>query len=260
MENRDRQLTIAIVLSLLLHLLLVSSFPLATLPPERPESEIELTLEGKEIADISPPEQEERPDLSRFLGLYDSKVDEEQVAVSPYTPPSRRRIVTGPDGREIEREEGMEHLPKSPEIGPLRREEGEDLYSILPEEFFPDLKIGDRTYLSVQREDRIQYFVGLKKRFKMTWDPVAALRMSLVYHQLVFAELTAAVAFRIDQHGNLQRLFLARSSGIPEYDEEALRVVTASAPFEVPPRFLLKWDGHPDNYLDLVYYFMVIRS
>ncbi len=257
-SDHDNRLTIALLLSLLVHLLLLYLFNLKPFPKEIAQEDLEVTLQGKQIADIAPPEREERPERARFYGLYDSRAFEEQVAPSPYLPPAQRRIIAGSDGRDRPTDE--EGIGRRPEGGAESREEGEDLYSVLPEEFFPDLKMGDRTYLSVQRNDRLQYFVRMKKIYKMTWDPIAAIRRSMVFQQIFVAELTAAVAFSIDREGNLKRAFLARSSGIPEYDQEAIRVVTASAPYEVPPDFLLAMDGRPGDTLDLVYYFIVYRS
>jgi TonB family protein len=47
----------------------------------------------------------------------------------------------------------------------------------------------------------------------------------------------------VDRAGALAETFVFKSSGIPTYDEEALRTVRASAPFSSPPEKFLENDG-----------------
>jgi len=47
----------------------------------------------------------------------------------------------------------------------------------------------------------------------------------------------------VNKGGELAELFVFRSSGIPAYDEEALRTVRASSPFASPPDKFLAKDG-----------------
>ncbi|MBI2501564.1 MAG: hypothetical protein HYW02_08950 [Deltaproteobacteria bacterium] len=82
-ENQDRRITIAFLASLFLHLLIAFLLiPSAFLEKKRSE-ELEVVLQAVDIADIERPEREERPKKARFLGLYDSSVEKEEVAVKP---------------------------------------------------------------------------------------------------------------------------------------------------------------------------------
>jgi TonB family protein len=47
----------------------------------------------------------------------------------------------------------------------------------------------------------------------------------------------------VDGKGELAELFILRSSGLPAYDDEALRTVRSSAPFSSPPEKFLKDNG-----------------
>jgi TonB family protein len=168
-------------------------------------------------------------------------VDEEKVAVTPYMPPSRRRIMTGPDGRELhprQGEEGPELAAKSPrKESPLEAED--DLGTILPEDFFPNVRIGEKTYLNVLRYPKISYFVRLKKIFKLTWNPQPVLVDYFFANQISAGQIETTVAFEIDRQGNLSKLFVYKSSGLPGYDDEAVRVISDSTPFAAPPNELL---------------------
>ncbi|MBI2068289.1 MAG: TonB family protein [Deltaproteobacteria bacterium] len=243
-ENQDRRITIAFLASLFLHLLIAFLLiPSAFLEKKRSE-ELEVVLQAVDIADIERPEREERPKKARFLGLYDSSVEKEEVAVKPYLPPSQRRILTGSDGRDLKEEgEGARYAALPSEKRPLQPEEGEDLVSVLPEEFFPDVRLGEKTYLNVYRYPKISYFVRLKKIFRLTWNPEPIIMRHLFEGSLMASTIQATVAFEIDRQGNLRRLFLYQSSGSPSYDEECLRVIQASAPFAVPPKHLLNEKG-----------------
>ncbi len=238
--NRDQKIIVAVALSLLIHLLLLLSLSLPVPEIFVARNEIEVLLRQKEIAAISPPEQEERPDRSRFLGLYDSKVEEERVAVRPPIPPSRRRIVTGPGGEELPRKgEGLHYGMKRP----LEGEGEEDLSTILPEEFFPNLKIGDKTYLNVERYPKVAYFVRLKNVIRLTWNPHRVIGQYIYSQGISAGQIETQIGMQIDPEGNLRKAFVARSSGLSLYDEEALRAIADSAPFSAPPEELLDRAG-----------------
>jgi len=50
------------------------------------------------------------------------------------------------------------------------------------------------------------------------------------------------MAVTVTAGGQLQELFVVRSSGIPGYDEEAMRTIRQSAPFSAPPEKILGKD------------------
>ena len=86
--RRHDSLSTFILLSIALHLLLAGLAPHLKLSAiGSPPHEIEVLLAtGREIADIAPPKIQQRPERSRYLGNYDSTVNEEQVAATPPHP------------------------------------------------------------------------------------------------------------------------------------------------------------------------------
>jgi len=55
--------------------------------------------------------------------------------------------------------------------------------------------------------------------------------------------ISCVLAVSVDRTGHLDELFVLRSSGHGNYDEEALRTVRASSPFASPPEKFLEKDG-----------------
>ena len=115
--------------------------------------------------------------------------------------------------------------------------------SALPDDFYPDYKKGSRTYLNVLRHPDIQYFVLLKRVFKTTFDPIGALRAAFTNNQITRGSVETVLGVTLDAKGNLAELFVFKSSGISEYDQETLRTIRASAPFSTPPQKLLDAEG-----------------
>ncbi len=114
---------------------------------------------------------------------------------------------------------------------------------ILPEDFYPDYKVGPHTYLNVLRFPNVQYFVRLKRIFKMTFNPIPILRNFAIARQVSRGHVEVVLGVVIDGGGRLARLFVIRGSGFREYDGEALRTVRDSSPFAKPPSNILGPDG-----------------
>lgn len=262
MKNR-RTILLFVLLSLLLHLLL--SLGLFVNLPQRqaakePEVEVTILKQPYQIADIQPPEKEERPEKAKFLGLYDSRVPKEQVAATPPVPPSRKRSESTPEKERTKEKptkqregEGLKLAAKSPEKKVMPQAEGDEFLDALPEDFYPDYKIGDRTYLNVLRYPKIGYFVRLKKIFRTTWNPTPSLRSSLFANQISRGQVEVVLGVTIDKSGSLAELFVINSSGLGRYDHEALRTIRESAPFAAPPSDLLD----PSSKLRMVWTFTV---
>ena len=113
----------------------------------------------------------------------------------------------------------------------------------LPEDFFPDYKIGDHTYLNVLRFPNVQYFVRLKRIFKTTFNPVPVLRNYVMTNQVSRGTVEVVLGVEVDGGGRLARLFIINSSGLQGYDQEAVRTVRDSAPFAKVPDNLKDEDG-----------------
>jgi TonB family protein len=107
-------------------------------------------------------------------------------------------------------------------------------------EFLPDFKVGTKTYVNALANPQVSYYVELKRKFKLTWDPVPALRSQI--NQITKGKITVVMGVSLDAAGKLSELRVLKGSGLSAYDAEARRTVTASAPFSKPPPYLLK-DG-----------------
>jgi TonB family protein len=95
----------------------------------------------------------------------------------------------------------------------------------------------------VLRYPEVEYFVRLKRIFKMTWDPVTALRRDIQGNSVAQGAVSVVLAVSVNKEGSLDELFVLRSSGMGNYDQEALRTVRASSPFAAPPTKFLEKDG-----------------
>ena len=102
-------------------------------------------------------------------------------------------------------------------------------------DFFPDVKIGGKTYLNTAAFPDVQYFTQLKRIFRMRFNPSTPLRAHFAGNRVVIGKVNVSMAVTVSADGRLKELFVIKSSGIPGYDEEALRTIRESAPFAAPP-------------------------
>ena len=219
-----------LAISLALHILLLLLFRIPSMDRTFSTSPIWIELKDptREIVDIMPPEKQERPKDSKFLGLYDSRVEQETVAGGrgDSTPAPSHELYSFSEKIFLAQEK-------------RERERSEVLGNPLPEDFYPDFQRGPHTYLNVLRFPDCEYFVRLKRIFKLAWNPSSALRDAAVTSRIARGNLEVVLGVSIDNEGELAELFVHQSSGIREYDNEALRAVRSSAPFAVPPEKLL---------------------
>ncbi len=236
----QRLLRKALLLSLLLHFLILFLFQAPDL--SRFQS-LELAQpiwidlkKGKyEIADILPPVREEKPDEAKFLGMYDSRVEEERVA------PTRMEKRTTDSGLSAEALAKAEQRTMDHGLWTMDQKREADEKSIVPaEDYFPDFRHGSHTYLNVLRFPDIQYFVMLKKVFRTTFNPHSSLSEAYFQNRITMGKVETVLGVSIDPEGNLAELFVFQSSGIREYDDEALRTIRASSPFSKPPSKLME--------------------
>lgn len=110
-------------------------------------------------------------------------------------------------------------------------------------DFFPDVKIGGKTYLNTAAFPDVQYFTQLKRIFRMRFNPSPPLRRHFAGNRVVVGQVGVAMAVTVSPDGRLKELFVVKSSGIPGYDEEALRTIRESAPFSAPPQKVMDKDG-----------------
>lgn len=108
-------------------------------------------------------------------------------------------------------------------------------------EFFPDYKVGNRTYLNTLANPHIAYFVELRRKFRFAFNPVPVLRARI--NQISAGQISVVWGVSVDKNGRISGLTLLKSSGLPAYDAEARRTIRSSSPFSSPPAHLLASDG-----------------
>lgn len=261
MKITRKKIYIAVVISLLLHLVIISvAAYLEGLKKSMPKEEIvmvDLTKDDWKIADIKPP-KEERPENSHHLGMYDSKTEKEMVS---------DKIVRAPGRPETRGGKGIDNYKKdldkifedSKMKGPKKIVKkskdriSEPFATRMPEDFYPDYKRGPHTYINVLKHPDVTYFVMLKRVFKLAWDPTSALmRHRAIGGQVSRGSIKVVLGISINKTGAMEELFVINGSGLSEYDAEALRAVKASAPFSAPPTKLMT-----DGTLRLTWTFIV---
>lgn len=252
MNSKKQNIIVALVISLLIHLVLFSlgfyfldRGKMAS--PKEEIMEVDL-LKDKDwsIADIPRPKFEKRPKKAKHLGVHDQTVEEEMVADSTPRAPGRPASRGG---------EGMDKIKES--FTKSRHEERETIrlterekepaqlgsFRAVPEDYYPDYKRGPHTYINVQKHMDVAYFVMLKRIFKLAWDPTHALRSHFMAGEVSRGKIRVVLGLTINKSGGLSEVFVINSSGLKRYDREAMRAVQASAPFRSPPQKFVAKDG-----------------
>lgn len=265
-----------LITSIAVHILVISLFPFQVETPSWKEKLVEVIPvyeknQSYEIADIARPVVEKQPKKARFLGMYNSSVEQETVAISgrqgtqskqgkrgEKSGKSDQRSVISDQKKEKSRSRTDEEMifgkkssvynldrklfaMKTPDIGSKGMESGGATEALA--DYYPDYKIGARTYLNVLRYPDVEYFVRMKRQFKITFNPVPSLRNYFTNNRVTRGTVEVVLAVSVNSGGNLSELFVLNGSGIPSYDQEAMRTIRASAPFATPPDKFLEDDG-----------------
>lgn len=253
-EEKPSSLTPYVFTSLLVHVILFLAFSYQIKVPELKEDMIVIipvVEKGNvyEIADIAKPAVEKRPKKARFLGMYDSSVDDETIArpspkLGKRGKAGTRRTTKLPrlKKRDLYDIDKTLFAMKTPDFKDFLGEGG-NIGPQFREDFYPDYKLGQHTYLNVLRYPDVDYFVRMKRQFKMTFNPSTVLRRYFLNNRVAQGSVEVALAVSVDKSGNLSELFILKSSGIGSYDHEAMRTVRASSPFASPPKKFLEDDG-----------------
>ena len=109
------------------------------------------------------------------------------------------------------------------------------------DDFLPNYKVGNRTYINTLANPNIAYYVELRRKFRFTFNPVPAIRHAI--HQISRGQIAVVLGVSVDPGGNINELIVIRSSGISSYDYEAKRTVMSSAPFSKPPQHMIAKDN-----------------
>ena len=180
---------------------------------------IPLQLENNEykIADISEPENQTVPDQAKFIGSYNSKVTKEAVnnrhpnISSKQKAQAKREVKQSKDDLasklfEFDKDLFGEVAKNKSQTSSVQVAEGGELSHV--DDYFPDYKHADKTYLNVLRYPGIDYFVRLKRVFKTTWNPVPAARAAY-RNQVARGKLEVVMAVSVNAAGELEELFAA---------------------------------------------------
>lgn len=276
-EDEQPNLIPYIIISVLLHILIIALVPYQVASPSWKEKVVEIIpifdrQKGYEIADIDRPAVEKEPKKARFLGMYNSSVEQETVAKSSKQAGQRSESRSQKSEDRSQKKEAPKEssgsmayskkrsiydvdrklfASKTPDITDRK---GFDVGgSAALQDYYPDYKIGAKTYLNVLRYPDVEYFVRMKRQFKTTFNPVPVLRSYFSMNRVARGSVEVVLAVSVDPEGNLKELFVLNGSGIGGYDQEAMRTIRASAPFASPPdKFLEK-----DNMLRMSWTFTV---
>lgn len=242
-----------LLFSLLFHFVFFIALPQPASQPDQEELQplnVTLLPKPRKLADITPPKQQVKPKKADYIGLYDSSVKQEQVARTPPNPGTAQKSAKPQElPKQEEKPQKQESLASLYAMKKEQAKKREDTASPssrigeLPEDFFPDYKIGKHTYLNVLRFPNVQYFVRLKRIFKTTFNPVPVLRSYYYSNQVSRGTVEVVLGVVVDGSGRLAKLFIINSSGLQGYDQEAVRTVRDSAPFAKVPDNLKGEDG-----------------
>lgn len=205
--------------------------------PERPLPKEE-ALEPKALPEEAPPQEApETPkkevsleDLSLKPADFKDLLPKEAKGEKPAK--DKKVAMKEPLGKGVPYESPLKGRPGAP---------GD--FDSFAHDFFPDVKIGGKTYLNTAAFPDVQYFTQLKRIFRMRFNPAPPLRRHFAGNRVVVGQVSVAMAVTVSPDGRLKELFVVKSSGIPGYDEEALRTIRESAPFSAPPQKVMDKDG-----------------
>ncbi|MBL7685291.1 MAG: TonB C-terminal domain-containing protein [Deltaproteobacteria bacterium] len=110
---------------------------------------------------------------------------------------------------------------------------------LFSQEYYPDYKVGGKTYLNALRFQDVGYFARMKRILRMRWNPVPSVRAYLANHSLDSGKIQCVIGVALDPAGRMIELKVIRSSGVPGYDQEAMQTIRDSSPFESPPEKFL---------------------
>lgn len=253
---RERNLAPSFFFSFLAHVFLVLLLFLSTkyfsLQPAEQEQVVEIFPLNEEngeykIADIAPPKNQSRPKTAKYAGIYDSSVEHETVRRKNSRVDSRD---AGDAQRKSAKKAGAKKniydfdksLFYKQQITQARNEgvHNVDIGGGGNEDYFPNYTYGDHTYLNVHRFLHLDYFVRLKRAFRVAFSPEHAVVPHLA--QINRGQLSTVVGVSVNAQGELTELFVLRGSGLSDYDQEVMRTVKVSSPFPSPPTEMLQKD------------------
>lgn len=246
--RRSRILTLALLCSVLLHLgglvLLNAWYTARWAQAQRTAAQ---ALPPMALVDLVTPANRIQPDRARFAGIEHNATTQETVAVTRARSAARRQVTRQhPEATDPQPPSAVGRQPglRLPPATAVTESVGLSLEGVaVPEDYFPNFRRGAYTYVNTLRHPHVGYFVEIKRALKIAWaprHPILAHRSSDIVRRGVVGCVVGAT---VDPQGNLVEVFILKGSGLPVYDEEALRTFRVSAPFFAPPPELLRQLG-----------------
>jgi TonB family protein len=195
--------------------------------PKGKPSEAEPENFEKPVADKKPEKEVSLSDLSLKPTDFQDLISKEKTSEKP-------------DKKLAAKSPPSEAIPYTP---PVIGKPGSLESGSFVNDFFPNIKIGGKTYLNTAAFPDVQYFTQLKRIFRLRFNPISPLRRHFAGNRVVTGKVGVSMAVVVGRDGKLKELFVIKSSGIPGYDSEALRTVRESAPFSAPPVKVMDKDG-----------------
>jgi outer membrane biosynthesis protein TonB len=210
------------------------------------------------VVDLAKPKVEKVPQNPSAQSLYNSSVDEETVSRSfsktnaplgqspqqqkqPQTMQEKLLALKNEQAqKENQKYEDRFEEPQDNALDSLQASIGSPAGGNT-DDFLPDYKVGNRTYLNTLANPNIAYYVELRRKFRFAFNPIPVLRR---YPNMISRGQIATVwGVSVNAEGQLAGLTLLRGSGLDAYDNEARRTIASSAPFSKPPADFLTTDG-----------------
>ncbi len=218
----DRRLTIALLISIFLHLFIFVPFPISSLKEElferrKPEEPLSIEFIHQK------PTPKENKDAKKLS--YETHVAKRETTTKRRLPSEgsifKKPLIAQHDERTEafeEKETGENPVKEFPES---LREFGGDINENLPEEETVNLNTREFKYIS--------YFSKIKSKIELVW---AYPQISVMRGE----QGTVHLKFTIVEDGSLEDVQLIKSSGYPALDEEAIRAVKTAAPYPPLPK------------------------
>lgn len=217
-----------------------------------------------DIVDLVEPANEIAPEKTRLIGVRNNTTTEETVATPKPPAPQRTPNAAAAPQPRAPRATAQKPPPSAdslPEPAPHanRKAPATALSATLhggaaasmPEEYFRNYKKGPHTYVNVLKHPDVDFFVEMKRSVRTTWNPSRPLQADLTEELYRRGTVGVVLAITVDARGNLVEKSILKPSGIPSYDQEALRAFNASAPFFAPSPKALAIDGVADDVIHM---------
>lgn len=262
-----------IAISLILHILFALFFQKG-LAPRKTDEESQKPLfinlnqkkKPRKIADIQKPKKESVPKNATAEALYSQSAENETVAAKTNPNPGAPISAPQPQQEQPKQQPTPNTEKKLSDVFNERAEEAKKKEEVkqtidsfqrglgagTPDDILPDYKVGNRTYINTLANPAIGYYVELKRKFRLAFNPVQALR-GRVNTSMRGGQMSVVLGVTVNARGELTDLIIIRSSGMPTYDDEGRRTVRSSAPFSAPPASLIQSNGQ----LDMAWTFIV---